>query len=172
MLEVNIKRSLPGFTLSVNFSINQEILAILGPSGSGKTMTLQCIAGLLRPDEGLIKLNNKTLLDTRNHVSLKPRARGVGFVFQNYALFPHYTVEDNIAYGMSQLPKDYVKTRVGELMDKMHLTGLGHRFPRQLSAGQQQRVALARAIAPEPELLLLDEPFSALDSQVKERLEL
>jgi molybdate transport system ATP-binding protein len=172
LLEVNIKRSLPGFSLSVNFSINQEILAILGPSGSGKTMTLQCIAGLLRPDEGFIKLNGKLLLDTQNEVSLKPRDRGVGFVFQNYALFPHYTVEDNIAYGMSHLPKDRVKMRVGELMDKMHLAGLGHRFPRQLSAGQQQRVALARAIAPEPELLLLDEPFSALDSQVKERLEL
>jgi molybdate transport system ATP-binding protein len=135
-------------------------------------MTLQCIAGLLKPDEGYVKLNDKALLDTKNGISLKPRARGVGFVFQNYALFPHYTVENNIAYGMSHLPKDRVKTRVAELLDKMHLTGLGNRFPRQLSAGQQQRVALARAIAPEPELLLLDEPFSALDSQVKERLEL
>jgi molybdate transport system ATP-binding protein len=172
LLEVNIKRSLPGFNLVVNFSLNQEILAILGPSGSGKTMTLQCIAGLLKPDEGFIKLNNKVLLDTKNKVSLKPRERGVGFVFQNYALFPHFTVEDNIAYGMSQLSKDHVNTRVAELLGKMHLAGLGHRFPRQLSAGQQQRVALARAIAPEPELLLLDEPFSALDSQVKERLEL
>jgi molybdate transport system ATP-binding protein len=172
LLEVNIKRSLPGFNLAVNFSLNQEILAILGPSGSGKTMTLQCIAGLLRPDGGFIKLNNKVLLDTKNRISLKPRERGVGFVFQNYALFPHFTVEDNIAYGMSHLPKDHTKNRVAELLDKMHLAGLGHRFPRQLSAGQQQRVALARAIAPEPELLLLDEPFSALDAQVKERLEL
>jgi molybdate transport system ATP-binding protein len=172
LLEVSIKKSLPGFNLEVNFSINQEILSILGPSGSGKTMTLQCIAGLIRPDEGHIKLNDKVLLDTSKGISLKPRVRGVGFVFQNYALFPHFTVEDNIAYGMDNLRKEQVKTRVSELMEKMHIAGLGHRYPRQLSAGQQQRVALARAIAPEPELLLLDEPFSALDSQVKERLEL
>ena len=172
MLEVKVKKSLPGFNLDVDFSINQEILAILGPSGSGKTMTLQCIAGLIRPDEGYIRLNDKVLLDTTRSVSLKPRVRGVGFVFQNYALFPHLTCEDNIAYGMSQLPKKQVETRVSELMEKMHIIGLGHRYPRQVSAGQQQRVALARAIAPEPELLLLDEPFSALDAQVKERLEL
>ena len=172
MLEVSIKKSLPGFNLEVNFSINQEILSILGPSGSGKTMTLQCIAGLVRPDEGYIKLNDKVLFESTRGISIKPRIRGIGFVFQNYALFPHLTIEDNIAYGTRHLPKEQVKTKVSELMGKMHITGLEHRFPRQLSAGQQQRVALARAIAPEPELLLLDEPFSALDSQVKERLEL
>ncbi len=172
MLEVDIKKFLPGFKLDVNFSINQEILAILGPSGSGKTMTLQCIAGLIQPDEGYIKLNDKVLLNSARGIRLKPKARGVGLVFQNYALFPHLTAEDNIAYGINYLPKVELKTRVSELMEKMHITGLGHRYPRQLSAGQQQRVALARAIAPEPEALLLDEPFSALDSQVKERLEL
>jgi len=172
LLEVRIKKSLPGFNLDVNFSINQEILAILGPSGSGKTMTLQCIAGLIQPDKGYIKLNDKVLLDSAKGIKLKPRVRRVGFVFQNYALFPHLTVEDNIAYGINHLPKDEVKTRVSELMAKTHIAGLGSRFPRQLSAGQQQRVSLARALAPEPELLLLDEPFSALDSQVKERLEL
>jgi len=172
LLEVKIKKSLQGFNLEVDFSINQEILAILGPSGSGKTMTLQCIAGLLQPDEGYIKLNDKVLLDTAGRISLKPRVRNVGFVFQNYAMFPHFTVAENIAYGINHLPKERVKTRVSELLEKMHINGLGHRYPRQLSAGQQQRVALARAIAPEPEVLLLDEPFSALDSQVKERLEL
>jgi molybdate transport system ATP-binding protein len=172
LLKVNIKKSLPGFNLDVNFSVNQEILAILGPSGSGKTMTLQCIAGLIQPDKGYIKLNDKVLLDSDKGIRLKPRVRKVGFVFQNYALFPHLTAEDNIAYGISHLPKGEIKTRVSELMGKMHITGLGRRYPRQLSAGQQQRVSLARALAPEPELLLLDEPFSALDSQVKERLEL
>jgi molybdate transport system ATP-binding protein len=172
LLEVSIKKSLPGFNLEVNFTISQEILAILGPSGSGKTMTLQCIAGLIKPDKGYIKLNDKVLLDTSKGISLKPRVRGVGFVFQNYALFPHLNAEDNIAYGINSLPKEQIKIRVSELMAKMHITGLGKRYPKQLSAGQQQRVALARAIAPEPELLLLDEPFSALDSQVKERLEL
>jgi molybdate transport system ATP-binding protein len=172
LLEVKIKKSIPGFKLGVDFTINQEILAILGPSGSGKTMTLQCIAGLIEPDEGHIRLNDKVLLDTESGINLKPRVRGVGFVFQNYALFPHLTVENNIAYGIRYLPKEEIHTRVSGLMEKMHISGLGKRYPRQLSAGQQQRVALARAIAPEPELLLLDEPFSALDSQVKERLEL
>jgi molybdate transport system ATP-binding protein len=172
LLEVKIKKSLPGFSLEVDFSVNQEILAILGPSGSGKTMTLQCIAGLVKPDEGYIKLNDKILLDTAADINLKPQTRRVGFVFQNYALFPHLNIRDNIAYGIRQLPKKEVEDKVTQLLEKMHITSLGHRYPRQLSAGQQQRVSLARAIAPEPEVLLLDEPFSALDSQVKERMEL
>ncbi len=172
MLEVSVKKALTGFNLDVQFSVDREILAILGPSGSGKTMTLQCIAGLFHPDEGHIKLDNKVLLDTAGKISLKPKVRGVGFVFQNYALFPHLTVEDNIAYGIIGREKADIKTRVADLMEKMHIGGLGRRYPRQLSAGQQQRVALARAIAPEPAVLLLDEPFSALDAQVKERLEL
>jgi molybdate transport system ATP-binding protein len=172
LLEVSIKKSLPGFNLEAAFSINQEILAILGPSGSGKTMTLQCIAGLVQPDEGYIKLNDKILLDSIMSVNMRPQRRSVGFVFQNYALFPHLTVRDNIGYGIRQLPRQEIEARVSGLLEKMHIAGLGHRYPRQLSAGQQQRVALARAIAPEPEVLLLDEPFSALDSQVKERLEL
>ncbi len=172
MLEVSLKKSLPGFNLEVNFTVNQEILAILGPSGSGKTMTLQCIAGLIKPDEGYIKVNDKVLLDTAKGISLKPQTRRVGFVFQNYALFPHFTVRQNIGYGIRQLPKQEAEAKISQLLETMHITGLGHRYPRQLSAGQQQRVSLARAIAPEPEVLLLDEPFSALDSQVKERLEL
>ena len=172
MLEVSVRKTFPGFRLEVAFSVDQEILAILGPSGSGKTMTLQCIAGLLRPDEGYIKLNNKVLLDCSARVCLMPRVRRVGFVFQNYALFPHLTVAGNIAYGVGTRPRAEIDKTVAGLMDRMHITGLGRRYPRQLSAGQQQRVALARAIAPGPEVLLLDEPFSALDSQVKERLEL
>jgi molybdate transport system ATP-binding protein len=172
LLEVILKKSLPGFNLEVAFSVNRETLAILGPSGSGKTMTLQCIAGLVRPDEGFIRLNNKVILDTARGIYLTPQMRKVGFVFQNYALFPHLTVKDNIAYGIRHLLKGNIETKVSELLEKMHISNLGHRYPRQLSAGQQQRVALARAIAPGPEVLLLDEPFSALDTQVKERLEL
>ena len=172
MLEVRVKRKLPGFTLDVAFSVNQEILAILGPSGSGKTMTLQCISGLIRPDEGYVNLNGKVLLDTSKKINLPTRLRKVGFVFQNYALFPHLTVSQNIAYGIRYLDKQEINDRVAELLEKMNIPKLGDRFPRQLSAGQQQRVAVARALAPEPEVLLLDEPFSALDSLVKERLQL
>ena len=172
MLEVRIKRKLPGFKLEVDFTVNQEILAILGPSGSGKTMTLQCIAGLIRPDEGFVKLNEKVLLDSASGLNTPTQERNVGFVFQNYALFPHLTVSQNIAFGICKRPSKEIKERVTELLEKMNIQRLGDRYPRQLSAGQQQRVAVARALAPEPGLLLLDEPFSALDSLVKERLQL
>ena len=170
MLEVHLKSTLPEFTLDVAFSVNQEILAILGPSGSGKTMTLRCIAGLTQPDEGYVKLNGKILLDTAGGINLPAQQRKVGFVFQNYSLFPHLTVNQNIGFGIRHLPAKQMEDRVSELLDKMHIKQLGDRLPRQLSAGQQQRVAVARALAPEPEVLLLDEPFSALDSMVKERL--
>jgi len=172
VLKVQAKRKLPGFDLDVDFSINQEILAILGSSGSGKTMTLQCIAGLLHPDEGHIELNGRVLFDSAAGVNLTPRMRKVGFVFQNYALFPHLTVYENIAYGIHHLSKPEISERINGLLEKMNIQRLGKRYPRQLSSGQQQRVALARALAPEPELLLLDEPFSALDTVRKERLEL
>ncbi|HSW58513.1 MAG TPA: ABC transporter ATP-binding protein, partial [Dehalococcoidales bacterium] len=172
MLEVRVKRKLKGFTLDVGFAIDHEILAILGPSGSGKTMTLQCIAGLLRPDEGFIKVDEKVLLDSAAGVHIPTQSRKVGFVFQNYALFPHLSVYQNVSYGIRYLPVKEVKSSVYDLLEKMNIQRLADRYPRQLSAGQQQRVAVARALAPEPEVLLLDEPFSALDSMVKERLQL
>jgi len=172
MLEVRVKRKLPGFTLDVAFSVNREVMTILGPSGSGKTMTLQCIAGLVQPEEGFVNLNGRVLLDTTQKINLPARMRKVGFVFQNYALFPHLTVSQNIAYGIHHLSAQQISARIEELLEKMNILRLGDRFPRQLSAGQQQRVAVARALAPEPEVLLLDEPFSALDSLVKERLQL
>ena len=172
MLEVKLKKIFPGFKLDIAFSVDQEILAILGPSGAGKTMTLHCIAGLTQPDEGSIKLNNKVLFDSTAKINLPPQLRNVGFVFQNYALFPHLTVAENVAYGIHHLPKAEIQDKVSQLLEKMNLGDLKRRYPKQLSGGQQQRVALARALAPEPEILLLDEPFSALDTQVKERLEL
>jgi len=171
LLEVSIQKTLPGFSLKVSFSIDQEILAILGPSGSGKTMTLRSIAGLVRPDEGYIKLNDKVLLDSAGDLCLPPQVRHVGFVFQNYALFPHLSVYDNIAFGIRHLTRREIDGRVDRLLHRMNLQGLGRRYPGQLSSGQQQRVAVARALAPEPEVLLFDEPFSALDALVKERLE-
>ncbi|MGD0152733.1 MAG: ABC transporter ATP-binding protein [Thermacetogeniaceae bacterium] len=171
MLKVRIRKNLPGFNLDVAFAVNQEILAVIGPSGSGKTMTMLCIAGLIQPDEGYIRLNSKVLYDSDSGLNLPPQQRRVGFVFQNYALFPHLTVRDNIAFGIRHLSRQEVEDRVWRLLDKMHIQELGHRYPRQLSAGQQQRVALGRALAPEPEVLLMDEPFSALDTYVKEQLE-
>jgi molybdate transport system ATP-binding protein len=171
MLEVKIKKHLPDFHLEVDFTINQEILAILGPSGSGKTMTLKCVAGLLEPDEGRIALNGRVLFDAAARINLPARERRIGFVFQNYALFPHRTVAENMAYGIRQRPRHEVDARVAWLLEKMHIEGLGGRYPGQLSSGQQQRVALARALSCEPEVLLLDEPFSALDTPRRERLE-
>jgi molybdate transport system ATP-binding protein len=171
LLEVNIEKSLPGFNLDVAFSVNNEILAILGPSGSGKTMTLQCIAGLVNPDRGYIRLDDNVIFDSASKTNLNARNRKVGLVFQNYALFPHLTVSENIAFGITDRPSDERRRIVDDLIDKMELDGLSKRYPRQLSAGQQQRVALARALAPEPDVLLLDEPFSALDTQTKEHLE-
>jgi molybdate transport system ATP-binding protein len=171
-LDVNLRRKLPGFKLDISFSVDQEILAILGPSGSGKTMTLQCIAGLTQPDEGFIRINDKVLYDSASKVNLSPQMRRVGLVFQNYALFPHINVYDNIAYGIRHLSKPEIEERISGLLKKMNISELGRRYPKQLSGGQQQRVALARAIAPEPDILLLDEPFSALDTQVKERLQI
>jgi molybdate transport system ATP-binding protein len=172
VLKVKVKKSFPGFSLEVDFSVNEEILAILGPSGSGKTMTLKCIAGLLPPDEGHIELNGKVLFDSASRINLPPQQRKIGFVFQNYALFPHLTVNENTAYGIRHRPRHEVNARVSLLLEKMHIPGLGERYPRQLSSGQQQRVALARALSHEPEVLLLDEPFSALDTPRRERLEL
>ncbi|MDD3271993.1 MAG: ABC transporter ATP-binding protein, partial [Syntrophomonadaceae bacterium] len=151
--------------------VGQEIMAILGPSGCGKTMTLKCIAGLMTPDRGRIVLNEQVLFDSQQGINLPARQRKIGFLFQNYALFPHLTVHDNIAFGIRQLPATERNERVQQLLAKMRLDHFGHRYPVELSGGQQQRVALARALAPEPEVLLLDEPFSALDTQVKERLE-
>lgn len=171
MIEIQIKRNLPGFNLDVVVCVNQEILAILGPSGSGKTMTLRCIAGLDRPDEGFIKLNDRVLFDSESKINVPARARKIGFVFQNYALFPHLNVCENIAYGINSLEKNSADEKIEQLMQRMHIADLGHRYPHQLSAGQQQRVALARAIAPGPDVLLLDEPFSALDTPRRERLE-
>jgi len=172
MLKAIIKRSLPDFKLDVELSTNHDLLAILGPSGSGKTMTLQCIAGLCRPDEGYIELNNRVLFDSKKGINVPPGKRKISFVFQNYALFPHLDVVGNIAYGIRHLPSAEVSEKVKGLLALLHLEQLGGRFPRQLSAGQQQRVAIARALATDPEIIILDEPFSALDTQLRERLEL
>ncbi len=167
MLALTFTKSLSNFHLSASFSSDKGILGILGSSGSGKSLTLKCIAGLFTPETGKISLNGKDLFNADKGINIPPRKRNIGYVFQNYALFPHLTVNQNIAYGLHQQEKGIRQQKVSDMIAKMQLSGLQNRFPSQLSGGQQQRVALARTLITEPELLLLDEPFSALDSHIK-----
>jgi sulfate transport system ATP-binding protein len=143
-----------------------SLTALLGPSGSGKSTLLRVIAGLEVPDHGAVFISG------REATALAPQRRGVGFVFQHYAPFTHMTVWENVAFGLKirKRPKDEIRSRVGELLELVQLSGLGKRYPSQLSGGQRQRMALARALAPEPEVLLLDEPFGALDARVRVEL--
>lgn len=169
-LYVDIKKNLPGFKLQIKLACEPGIIGILGASGSGKSMLLNCIAGLISPDEGKIILNDKTFFDSGKSINLAPRDRKTGFLFQNYALFPHLSIAENIAFGLDGLSKSEKHNKVIELMKRFHLEGMKKRYPSQISGGQQQRVALARALAVEPEILLLDEPFSALDNHLKEHM--
>ncbi len=171
MLEVRLLKKITNFLLDVEFKAGQEIIGVYGPSGSGKSLTLRYLAGLERPDSGRIVLNGRTLYDSTLGINVPPRERRIGFVFQNYALFPHLNVEKNIAFGLQHLPVPERQRRTALLLEKMRLEGLDKRYPHQLSGGQQQRVALARALITDPEILLLDEPFSAVDNQVKGKLE-
>jgi molybdate transport system ATP-binding protein len=165
-LEVKIKKRYKDFSLDVSLETKGEYLGILGASGSGKSLTLKCIAGVETPDEGKIVLKGRVLFDSENNINIKPQSRNIGYMFQNYALFPNMTAEENIGVGL-KLTKKEKKKRVKELLSLFRLEDMGHKYPAQLSGGQQQRVALARIIAYEPDVLLLDEPFSALDSKLK-----
>ncbi len=168
---LNIFKPLSGFALDVGFDISREVLGILGASGSGKSMTLRCIAGLETPSSGKIAVNGKVLFDSAQGINVPSKDRRIGFLFQNYALFPHLTVAQNIAFGLQHLSESEQKLRVKEQLISVQMSGLENRYPHELSGGQQQRVALARAIAPSPDLLLLDEPFSALDTHLRSQLE-
>ncbi len=170
LLKVNIQKKLKEFDLKVDFELEHGRLGILGPSGCGKSMTLKSIAGIIDPDDGVISLTTDeetVYFDSNNKINLKPQIRNVGYLFQNYALFPNMTVEENIAVGLSE--DDDGKT-VSEMIRRFRLEGLEKRYPRQLSGGQQQRVALARIMAYGPDVILLDEPFSAMDTFLKEQL--
>ena len=170
-LYVDIKKDLGGFRLSVKFEAKDGVMGILGPSGCGKSMTLRCIAGVERPDEGKIVLDGVTLFDSEQRINLKPQQRQVGYLFQNYALFPNMTVRQNILCGAKR-EKDKAKREelLAHYIELMQLTGLEKHYPAQLSGGQQQRVALARILVNQPKLLMLDEPFSALDTHLREKL--
>lgn len=165
----NLNKSYGSFNASKNVSFEIEkgaLVALLGPSGSGKTTILRMLAGLESPDSGDVYINGKRVND------ISPGDRGIGFVFQNYALFRHMSVYDNIAFGLTirKTKKSEINERVGELIELVGLSGLGTRLPSELSGGQRQRVAFARALAPNPEVLLLDEPFAAIDAQVRKEL--
>jgi molybdate ABC transporter permease protein len=170
-LFLNIFKPLSGFALDVGFEIGSEVLGILGASGSGKSMTLRCIAGLETPTSGKIAVNGKVLFDSIEGINVPSKDRRIGFLFQNYALFPHLTVAENIAFGLQHLSAGEQKLRVKEQLVSVQMLGLENRYPQELSGGQQQRVAMARSIAPNPDLLLLDEPFSALDTHLRSQLE-
>ncbi|MCG9683761.1 ABC transporter ATP-binding protein [Vibrio sp. Isolate23] len=154
-------------SLSLNVE-HGEIVCLLGASGCGKTTLLKAIAGLLPLSSGSMSLNCLTIDDGENW--LPPEQRNIGMIFQDYALFPHLTVEDNVAFGLKALTSEERKAKVAEMLELVHLTGYGERYPHQLSGGQQQRVAIARSLAYKPDLLLLDEPFSNIDTQVRHEL--
>ncbi len=168
-LSVRLQRRLTHFTLDVNFTVSHGLTVLFGPSGAGKSLTLQALAGLCPLDEASITLGETRWHESKTGLFLPPQQRRVGYVPQNYALFPHLNVAQNIAFGL-HLRGQAAKTRIAELVHLMRLEGLEHQKPAQLSGGQQQRVALARALAAEPRLLLLDEPLSALDAAVREAL--
>lgn len=169
-LQLELHRELGAFPLDVTLDCPSLRLGILGPSGCGKSMTLKSIAGVVTPDQGRIQVEGRVLYDSSRGIHLAPRARKVGYLFQNYALFPTMTVEQNIAAGV-RLPRARRTAQVKELIRRFRLEGLEHRYPGQISGGQQQRTALARMMAAQPQTILLDEPFSALDQGLREAVQ-
>ncbi|MEM6451757.1 MAG: molybdate ABC transporter permease subunit [Cyanobacteria bacterium P01_D01_bin.105] len=172
-LEVNIRKRLSHYELAVNFVANeQKPLGFLGASGAGKSLILRCIAGIETPDAGRIVLNGRVLFDSKQGINLPSSDRKVGILFQNYALFPHLTIAQNVAFGLPHKRSPaQIKAAVSQQLAAVQLETLAHRYPHELSGGQQQRVALARALASQPEALLLDEPFSALDTHLRNQIE-
>jgi molybdate transport system permease protein len=170
-LHLTIQKSLPDFCLDVAFAAHPQPLGVLGASGAGKSMLLKCIAGMETPDRGQIALNGRVLFDAEQQINLPSRDRRVGMIFQHYALFPHLTVRENIAFGLGSHHQSDRTQQVEIQLQNLELDGMGDRYPHQLSGGQQQRVALARALIGNPEILLLDEPFSALDTHLRHHIE-
>ena len=172
-LYVDIRKKLGNFTLETQFEAAEGVTGILGASGCGKSMTLRCIAGIVKPDEGHIELDGKVLFDARKKINLRPQERHVGLLFQNYALFPDMTVRQNLMAGLMAEKQDKraAEAKIREMLEKFELVGLEKHKPAELSGGQQQRVALARIFLSSPKMLMLDEPFSALDGYLRWNLE-
>lgn len=172
-LVVDIRKNLGAFRLDATFTAGDGVTCLLGASGCGKSMTLKCIAGIETPDEGHIELNGVVLFDSKKRIDLRPQERHVGYLFQNYALFPNMTVRQNILCGLCREKNPAERERrLNEMLRLMQLEGMGQHKPHQLSGGQQQRVALARILVNDPRLLLLDEPFSALDGHLRDALKI
>jgi len=168
---VDIRKKFSGFTLDVQLEAENEILGLLGASGCGKSMTLQCISGIEKPDSGVIIVNGRTFFDAEKKINLPIRQRNIGYSFQHFSLFPHMTVEGNLAFAAPEHTKEDRTRAVAEKAAIFGLTDYLTRYPGQLSGGQKQRVALARMLIRSPEILMLDEPFSALDTHVRLTLE-
>jgi molybdate transport system ATP-binding protein len=166
-LSVNIRKAVKGFTLDAQWEIGDELAVLFGCSGAGKSMTLRLIAGLLKPDGGVIRLNGNSLYDSEAVIDLPPQARSFGYVFQDLALFPHMTVRENILYGAHGLNRSEREPRARDMMERFMIAGVEKKFTHEISGGQKQRVALARALIRRPDALLLDEPFSALDAPLR-----
>ena len=162
------------FALDVDVTSRSKRIALFGPSGAGKSLTLRAVAGLLRPDAGRIDINGRALFDSAQGICLPPQSRRVAYLFQDYALFPHLTVAQNIAFGMRRgwrnPPRKQVSEQARRWVDAFELGAIVGSYPSEISGGQKQRVALARALMLEPDILLLDEPFSALDSQLRGKM--
>lgn len=170
MLFIDIEKSIGDFTLKVNFETDESHLSLLGTSGSGKSMTLKCIAGIEKPDAGIIILNDCVLFDSEKGINLPPQKRKVGYLFQQYALFPNMSVRENIEVALHHLPKEKRKAVINEKLRDFKIDHIQNKKPYELSGGEKQRVALARIMANNPDVLLLDEPFSSMDNYLKWQL--
>lgn len=167
MLVCKIKKNFKNFKLDVDFSMDENYLGLLGPSGSGKSLTLKCIAGLITPDVGKIVLDDRILFDSSENINIRPQDRKIGYLFQDYALFPNFTVEGNLRLAI----RDNKNIDISKILKEMHIDHIKNKYPKEISGGEAQRTALCRILINKPDILLLDEPFSALDSYTKNSVE-